>query len=223
MRDPVRRCQTYVAFFAGICGAMALALPLCAAPKPAIRFEANAVVGERITAGGAATWFSIAHEPQPYHLRLRERATSVRDDDRDGVVRLELNANVPPDSVWVLIDMTTGEYAVAQPAEGRIRLRKLPPPAMVKKGNGASAKFAQTYEFVNYWFIRPGVGAWFRQSEDGGEGDDDGKPDGKATVNLDAFSPVGDSPRAPNDFQRGDLVLVVDPVKLALFELRLDE
>lgn len=197
------------------------AAPLHAAPK--IRFETRTIVAERITPGATTVWFGLAHEPQPYQLRIREHARTIRDEDRDGIVRLELKTDVPPESVWVVADMTTGNFSVAEPEGGKIRIKPLPASALFRRGSHGKARVSQREGYVKFWVIRPGLGAWTQTIEDGGAGDDDRNANGDATAVLEAFVAVPDSPGPPDDFGRGDIVIALDPLTLRLFQMRVRE
>lgn len=196
---------TYVAF---------AATALQAAPM--IRFEARAIVVERLAHGATVTWFGIAHEPQAYHVRVREYAGTQEDSDRDGVVRIELPRDITPDSAWVVVDNTAGQWSLAQPSSGIIRVKPSLPPVFRRTGN--TAQIIKNDEYLKFWLVRPGRGAWVHTTEDGGSGDGDGLADGKATANVTQFTPVAGSPGPPTDLQRGDIVIVVDPWQLRVSE-----
>lgn len=216
-----RKLKSPSVFVASVCLLVAGAMKLSAAPKPNIRFEARAIVAQGIAAHGSVLLLGIAHEPQPYALRTREYALALHDDDGDGVVRLTLKGEVPSESVWVVVDMSSGEYSVAEPGNGKLHIKPLKAPQLVRRGSDRSAKVVADSEFVKFWIVRPGVGAWIRTVEDGGRGDADQGGDGKAAGRLDEFEPIGRAPAAPTDFQRDDIILAIDPVNLALAEVKL--
>ena len=215
-RPAVRRWSRRLPFFAAV---VAFPAFIIAAP-PKVRFDGRAVIAERITPGASTTWLAVVHEPQPYHVRVREYAKVVVDDDRDGIVRFELPATVAPESRWVVVDMASGEWASAEPGNGRTRMKPLSPPVIVRRGNGSAAALRQQNEYTKFWLIRPDHGAWVRTVEDGAGGDDDAAADGNTTARLEALTPVAGGPPPPDDFQRGDILIVVSPFDLKWFEMK---
>lgn len=187
------------------------------AAAPAVRFEARAIVVERLSHGTTVAWFGLAHEPQAYHMRVREYAGTVSDEDRDGVVRIELPRDISPGSLWVVADTTSGLLTVAQPSETTIRMKPLPPPVL-RRGTASAAQIEKDDEYLKFWLVRKGRGAWVHTAEDGGPGDSDGQPDGVTRARLSDFRPVANSPAPPADLERGDIVIVIDPWQLRLFE-----
>jgi hypothetical protein len=200
--------------FTSLIAAMAIALAISASPS--IRFEDRAIVVERLARGTSVAWFGIAHESQPYHLRVREYAGIETDADRDGTVRIELSRAISADSMWAVVDTTSGLSLVAQPDGGVVRLKPLRRPTFRRTGD--IAQIAESEPYLKFWLVRLGRGAWVHTSEDGGSGDGDGLPDGTATANVRDFTPVADSPGPPFELQRGDIVITVDPWQLRIFE-----
>jgi hypothetical protein len=197
-----------------------IAVPLHAA-TPKISFERRAVVADGITQGGDSVWFAVVHDPQAYHERTLEIATVVRDLDGDGIVRLELKRDFAPEAVWVVVDLATGKTAIQQPSGAKVHTRKLPEPLFVKANGTASAHVTLGYEFAHFWLVRPSVGAWTLTVEDGGRGDFDRSANGVTFGALAEFQPVDSALAPPADFLKDDLLFAIDPLQLAIAEIRL--
>lgn len=212
VRPPFRPSR----FLSGLLVIVAMAAGSAGA-APTIRFESRAIVVEHVTRGGTLRWFGIAHEPQAYHVRVREYAGASDDADRDGVVRIDLPRDVSPESLWVAVDTTTGQWSTAQPATAEIRSKPLPP-ARFRRGTAGRASIAGDEEYLKFWVVRTSRGSWVHTAEDGGRGDSDGVADGVTTAALSEFEPVAGSPDPPAELQRGDIVVVVDPWQLRIFE-----
>lgn len=189
---------------------------------PQITFEADAIAA-RVTPGAKTAWLGIVREPTGYGVRVSEHAKIEVDTDGDGIVRYALAGASQLDSVWLVVDMTSGESALEGPSMPAHRRRTLPEAALHGRGNGVSAQVRGSHEVAMLWFVRPGVGAWYATSADGALSDGDNVPDGTSTAVLASLHAVGDSPEAPDDFVREDIVVVVDPFTLTVSEARIKE
>lgn len=199
-------------------------LPLAAAgmeaqsaPPLRLRFEPQAVVAEGISPGNAAVFFSIAREVSGYATTTVHRQDVLADSDADGIVRFELDREVPFKSVWFAVDLATGQLAVAAP-EG-FPLREVPFPARAIPALLNRVDLQRP--LVEIVLVRPAVGAWAVRAGDGGDNDDDGEADGTLRAALSALTPLGDSPPPPERLSRNDLLLVLDPQRLDYLIARL--
>jgi hypothetical protein len=187
-------------------------LPLMA--QPVLSFQSREVVASQLTPGSKAAWFAISHDPQPYRRRISMLANVNRDDDRDGSSHFAVDA-VSNESVWIAVDLTSGQLAVASPR-----------PELVQRSSerlapGQIAKIARAGDFLSWFLVRPGAGAWSLTTEDSGIDDADLTNDGKVTLTLARMQPIGDSPAAPHELRAGDILLVVDPHSFAVVDYRL--
>lgn len=205
--------------FAVLAFLIAVSLPALAKNGVTITFEETAVVA-RVTPGASTAWFSIAHEYDSTGLRVMNGSFILADDDRDGVVRLPLHRQASATSFWMVVDMSSGDHAIESPGPAPVRRRQLPPAAIHAKGNGGKARVLQDYAAVTLFVARPGVGAWVGRVKDGSDDDGDGLLDGSATVLFEKLKPVGNSPPAPEDFQRDDVVAFVEPLTLSIVDGR---
>jgi hypothetical protein len=188
---------------------------------PTITFEEQAVVAA-VTPGASTAWYAVVHEWDGYRLRVVDRATVYTDTDNDGVIRLTLDEPLFPDAVWMVVDLSTGDYAVAAPAGIPLHRLTLPQEAMTWASGNTSAKLVRPQESMIVWLVRPGVGAWCAVIDDGTESDGDTALDGYVSAVADALQPVGSSPAAPTDFLDGDILAAVAPRTLQLADVRID-
>lgn len=203
-----------------------LALVFLAAPglaKDAVTIEFDGpVVVARVTPGASTAWFSVAHEYPNVGMKLIPRALILSDEDSDGEVRLTLDRAPSRMSFWMVVDMSSGEHAIASPENGLLlRREQLPPGALHARGEGKTARMLHQYSRMIICVVRPGKGAWFGKLRDGMPGDGDGTVNGRVLASLDTLAPIGDSPSAPDDFLRGDIVAFADPISLTVFDGRI--
>lgn len=205
-----------------------LILPILAASAaaPSSAAELTAHLEERsLAVSGVAPGADVALL-SVWRERIRDVATRIvhlselaSDDDSDGAVRFELEEDPPTASVWVVVDVTSGESAILAPEGYPIR-------QIESEGRGigrALGRLVVAREDLLVLAVRPGVGAWSLAISDGGREDDDGEPDGRASARLAALQPLGDSPPAPNGgFDPGDVVAVIDANTMSVAALRID-
>lgn len=191
--------------------ALLAGFPLLA--QPVLSFQQSEVVASQITPGAKAAVFAISHDPQPYQRRISTHASVLADDDRDGVTRYA--TEVANESIWIAVDVSSGAVAVSSPAPELVRRSSEP------LAPGQLKKIARAHEYLAWFLVRPGSGAWTLTIEDSGLEDDDFADDGKVTLALERMQAIGDSPSAPHELRAGDVLVAVDPDTLAVLDLRL--
>jgi hypothetical protein len=196
---------------------LCLSLPMAA--KQLIAFEANAIAAP-VVPGGKAVIFGLAREARADHVRIIDYARILEDDDRDGIVRLPLERPAPRESLWLVVDLTTGESTIVAPPGARLLRKPLPPSALMARGNSRAARALHLDQHVLFWLIRPGTGAWASMIDDGSPADGDAAYDGHASVLLDELQPIGISPPAPPELRGGDIFAIVVPDTLEIFDTK---
>lgn len=199
-----------------------------AVPKPPeISFQPRSVVVDGITAQGQVVWYSVAREVAEDDVATLVRRSGVRaDEDGDGKVSWDLEADVPLRSIWVAVDLATGRLAVATP-EG-YPLRRV---GWRGRGLGRDDARADRVEdlrtYADVLLVRPGEGAWRLTAGDGSELDEDGAADGKLAVALDRMRPLegvegsegtvkAGEAAPPSRFSPKDVVVLIDPNRMEL-------
>jgi hypothetical protein len=132
---------------------------------------------------------------------------------------------VPPRSVWAVVDLTTGDYALAAPQGSDLRQVDAP-----SRGLGAAARFLdQDGRYLDVLLIRPesgpdgveAAGLWGLRVGDGGEQDADGVADSRISLAFAELWPLADSPPAPEALAPKDVLLGVDPENLQIYAVQL--
>jgi hypothetical protein len=200
------------------CTGILLLFVLPASAKTAITFEETAVVA-RVTPGANTAWFAIVHDRDGYRPRIVNRAFLLEDGDGDGVVRFHVERAALP-ALWMVVDLTSGDHAIGNPQQDKLRRRQLPPAALRAPSSAGSAHVFRRMTSAVLWVARPGVGAWVSFVEDGSEQDADHSFDGNVTAAIEKMVPLGASPHAPGDLLRNDIVAIVDPYALDVFDTR---
>jgi hypothetical protein len=188
--------------------------------KPGITFEAEAVVASGLTPGNPVVWFGVERRVDPDFSTQVVRHTEVATAAADGTARFALGREVAVRSVWIAVDQTRGEFAVAAP-DG-YRIAKPPKPA-TRLGTGEGNRpdqFLDERPYLMGLVVRPGEGAWVFAGGDGGERDEDHESDGRLSFALDGFEPLPGSPEAPARVRGEDLWFVVDPRRMEITVLR---
>ena len=172
-------------------------------------FGDSAVTVSGATPGGQVAWVAASHERPRVHVSLVRREGILADDDGDGQVTIALGRPVPAHSVWVAIDLATGQVASGAPP-GRPDRRVAFPVAAGSPGLVGARTLSDRRELVAFLVARPGVGAWVRTCGEGADGDSDGSPDGSLTVAVAGLLPVGASGSAPQTLEPADVVVGLD-------------
>jgi hypothetical protein len=194
-------------------------LPRLATAEPVLSFEDQAVVVSDVTPKGQVVWFSVAKQIEGYMAHFVRREEILPDTDGNGSVRFELDRTVPLQSIWVAVDLATGEAAVATPEGYPLRDASAPP----GRGRGEPGRpdwVEEGREILEILLVRPGQGAWGLTVGDGGANDDDSHGDGRITAALARLRSLGACPGPPERFQPKDLVFAIDLDRMELLAER---
>lgn len=198
-----------------------LTFPAALLAEPAISFEEGAVKATGVTPSAKVVFFSVAREGQGYRTRAVPRDEMVQDADGDGVVRLDLGAAVPFRSIWAVVDLTSGVFAVASPAGYTPTEIEFPLAGLRGRGNGRPDRLDDRRYSLEALVARPGQGAWRLSLGDGDPDDEDGASNGRIEWAVAKGRPVKGDPPAPLDFSPGDVVIGIDPVRMEIYAARL--
>lgn len=179
-----------------------------------LTLESDALVVSSLSPGDTVALLSLSRQMFHSIVRSERRDEWLEDEDLDGEVRLPLESPAPEQSVWLAVNVTSGEWAmtVGAPETGG-------PLVVADAGDVFSGSaFSQAGTFFELLVVRPGTGpdagAWGGALADGTALDADGELNRSIGVSPSALTAVGSSPTPPGDFQPGDIVAVVDPATL---------
>jgi hypothetical protein len=183
---------------------------LAAAAPPEVRFAVSEVSVTGATPGGRVVVWWLAQGVSGYTRWQSRQGEVVVDADGDGAVTVAPPRGVPEQSLWVVVDLASGEVALASPLAGP--LREVEPPPGVAGGLVGRGELEEERRRLEVLVVRPGVdeeaGAWSGGLDDGGPGDGDGTRDGRARARLAGLVPVAaDGAAAPSAFRAGDVVV----------------
>jgi hypothetical protein len=182
-----------------------------ASGAPVVEAAGSALVIRNITPGSSVALLGVAREPAYYMAHMVVRRELLADEDRDGTVQYPLPNGVAFQSIWIAIDVASGETTTFSP-DGYVPLE------MHERGAGRS-KSVEAIEntldigraVVELVVVRPGHGAWFATPRDGGAADRNGRD---RNIRLDPAKMKargGTHGDAPHALQNGDVVAVIDP------------
>jgi hypothetical protein len=185
------------------------------AGPPRLSFETSAVVASGLTPSKSVIWFGVE-----YGLDA-EFSADIRQHDgvgmaaADGTARLDLDQPLAPRSIWVAVDLDSGQYVVAG-ANGYRILKPDTVASRVAGGGQASDALVDQRQYLIGVAVRPGVGAWSFAGGDGGPRDQDGASDGHLSFAVNQFDPLDGSPAAPDTVAANDLWFVIDPLTMEI-------
>lgn len=171
----------------------------------------DALVASEATAKGKVVFLGITREIAPDDVaEIRRRLEVLADEDGDGQVTYKLDQPVAQRSMWVAVDLATGDFDTTAPEGFRLRKVNWRGRGLKNRPDGRDS-VEDVRAFAEVLVVRPGTGAWILRLGDGGPDDADGSPDGRLEAALDSMTPLADSPEPPQRFQRDDVVVLMDP------------
>lgn len=194
--------------------------PAADAATPTVRFEARSVALTGLTPSGSVAWTSVSREPRGYSTLTASRSGAATADAL-GEATIELDGDVATASVWVVVDLEQGGFAVAAPQGTSFREVGFDGRSVVANPEGKLNRLVHTRPYIELFLARPGVGAWVMAAGEGAEGDDDGEQDGSLRTTLASMQPLAASPPPPDELAAGDVLVMVDPRTLEYYAVEL--
>jgi hypothetical protein len=168
-----------------------------------------------VAPGGSLVLFGVAREPlsnrTPVVPAVVIRAEILEDEDRDGIVQLDLPGKVPVMGMWSAVDLSTGANLLF-PSPGFQPRRIAIGPELVRADEaGDLRKIEWPFGQMDVLVVRPGWGAW-RQFAAKTSAQDENRSNGTISLRIDAsdMTPIGDSAPGPGAMQPGDIVAIFD-------------
>lgn len=180
------------------------------------------VVIRGLTPGGVGIVFGGARQRRDYVLYTRWQQ-ALTDDDRDGVVELEVAAGVPFESVWIAVDQTSGRMAVAVPPDSSFEALAFPRSVLRKNAEGVLDRYESARGAVDLLIVRPHVGAWVAYAADGEPGDSDEQRNGRTTVVFGETRALAGRAPAPQRLTPHDVVVAIDVRRLQYYLMEIAE
>ena len=179
-----------------------------------ISFTESAMRASGVSQGGDAIVFACTIGRYSGFQKLGRHAEVIHDADRDGAIELTI-AKPTISSLWVVVDFTTGAYAVAAPPGLEVRSMNVPEHGW-KKGR---EHFDLRRDYLEVLVVRPGEGAWTLSASEGGANDDDGNLNSVLRARLASMQRLHGADTAPRPpvIVPKDLLVVIDPHYLDYF------
>ncbi|HEX4954533.1 MAG TPA: hypothetical protein VF017_14165 [Thermoanaerobaculia bacterium] len=182
---------------------------------PTLTFATPNVVLSGLSPGGSAILLALSRDTDEGIAIVKPVDEALADGDSDGVVTLDLGGDPVLRSIWVGIDLATGDGAVATPPEFPLAYLADPLVSLDVKPTGDEVRVARLY--VQAWWVRPGVGAWGLAQGDGGALDQTVDGDGQVAMQISTMEAVGGTPPPGESAAAGDWVVVIDPRTMELY------
>ncbi len=188
-----------------------------------ITIAKQTITASGLSPGSTAVFFGIAQVPIPhaYMSHVQRWAVTVDDVDKKGSVTLDLRQDIPPASVWAVVDLLNAHYGVMNgPGMG---LREILLDNPLRKGPSQSVdRFAFTHGYLDLLYVHPGLGAWTWSALAGTTADNRG-PNGSTIVSLADGKPVGQPAQKPPSFLPGGILVAVDFIHLEIAVVSVDQ
>jgi hypothetical protein len=191
--------------------------------KLSITLAKRAITVSGLSPGSTAVFFGVGQVaiPRAYMNQVRRWAVTVEDTDHKGTVTFDLQQDVPPASVWAVIDLRNAHYAtISGPG---IQAREIALDNPLRKGKSLSAdRFAFDHGYLDLLYVHPGLGSW-TWSAIGGSTRDNGGPNNSTIVSLSDGKAVGQSGSKPASFAPGGILVAVDFVRIEIAVVHVDQ
>ena len=195
---------------------LVLVAAVAANAQPVVTFEKDRVVATGVTRGGNVLWFAQAHERPAVYVRLVNRTKVMADANGDGRVEYPLLNEVAIRSVWVAVDLATGEAGIGRPAGVDPAVRPFTS-GMLKERGEAATVIDMPQPSVEFLLVRPGVGYWRDTRGDGNPGCGVPRTAGHSAICLGELKPASEALPKVTSLAPGDVLLAIDQLDLACY------
>lgn len=206
MAKGIRTCTSAVAPFATLV-VVVLSCLAAAAPAAAVTatFTPKTISVAGLSAAGRVFICGYGSKTPLSGIEAWSRQASIVRSTAAGTADISIEA--PPldlDSIWLIVDLSSGAYLVTAPPGGRPRQMTASPLVAADRRGVAFLRPG-----IDAMIVRPPLGAWSANAVDGRTSDADGRNDGRVTLGLGALTPIGDTPHGPDVLVPGDLVFAI--------------
>jgi hypothetical protein len=182
-----------------------------------VKFGQNTVQVSGVSPHGSVVINAALHESTGrMYARLNELTQVVSDDDGDGIVTFDLGHPISPRSLWVIVDVTSGTYAIAAPPGSPVIVARHAPMLLQKTDLDAADQIAADHVAMSVLWVRSGPSGtvWRVRAADGGATDEDHHNNGSAVVSTVAFTAIVGHDQPPKKLKKDDLIIVLDPFEM---------
>lgn len=222
----VVRALAAVTFVGVLAGGSATAAPAlrpfgsaATLPPLVVSLGAQGVHIEGVTSGGQVALVGRMREASREMLVRMTEVHELLRDAGSGAVDYDLGRPLPFRSIWAVVDVATGRYAVVTPPG--FERQEVPFPATVVKNTPAGDiddELLNDRFVLDMLWVHPGEnnqgGAWFARVADGGATDLDAKNDGKTLSGTSQFRALGNGDAPPKKIKKGDILVMIDPFEM---------
>ena len=202
---------------------LTLFLPEAASAQLSMSFGANEVTVSGITKGGEAALVSMSKDVENWMAKVSSFSVVLSDTDGDGSETYELTSPLVKRSLWVAVDVTSGESIVVSPGLTGTQAKIDPGEAIQQGVGGLYNILADKRTVLDLTVVRPRGGAWRIQAWDGGSNDLDGEANGVIEIDAQVMTPMRAGGAALIDFRAGDVLLGLDYSNLEFYAVAVTE
>jgi hypothetical protein len=179
-----------------------------------VDFSDGAVTASHITIGGSVAFLGISREPAPTTPPMIRNVTLTEvivDEDRDGVVRLDLGSTDRKVGIWAVVDVESGSYAVGPTPGYDVENVGLDARGLKRDNAGQLRKFEWPLSEMEILLVRPGVGAWYLYAAKHGPDDEQKDSPDALRIDVEKMSPLGGASEKAKGLRNGDVLAIIDP------------
>jgi hypothetical protein len=208
----------------GFAAVLSIVGPAMADPGLTVTLGAHTVSASGLSPGSSAVFFAVLHEPIPgaYMNRVSRLAKVLVDDDRDGVVTLDLGRPIPAISIWAVVEPQNGHYGITTGGRFAVTTISIAPDALRKGAGGVIDRIAFDHASLDLLYVHPGKGAWTWSAMDGDPATDADLQNGITAVSLSKARPVGGGAQGITDLALGGTLVAIDPDRMEIGTVHID-
>jgi hypothetical protein len=154
--------------------------------------------------------------------RVSRLARVIVDDDRDGVVTLDLGRPIPAISTWAVVEPQNGRFGIATGGRFALTMVSIPPDALRNGAGGVIDRIAFDHASLDLLYVHPGKGVWTWSAMDGDPATDADGQYGVTAVSLSKARPVGGGAQGITDLALGGTLVAIDPDRLEIAIAHID-
>ncbi|HEX4954628.1 MAG TPA: hypothetical protein VF017_14650 [Thermoanaerobaculia bacterium] len=197
---------------------LALGLTIPASAGVLIRWAGSTITVDQMPPGSSVALVGAARVEHAYHGVTHTFQGVAIDANEDGSATWDAGFPLPFKTVVVGVVVGSGEGAVATLGGFEAPVRKFPAGSYTEGHGEQLATLTVPRPWALILMVRPAIGAWAVNVQEGAAGSPDQGADGQAQVEWTGWTTLAGSTPLPGSLAAGDTVLALAPEWLEVWE-----
>lgn len=186
--------------------------PGVAADVLQLSFDDGTIAVRGATTSGPIVLIGVGQRSTRYFTTIFDRVVLLDGSNAENPFAIRLDRDIPRTSVWVAVDLQTGQSTLAAPEGFSVPEAQMPLHDISPNATWLELELP----IVNLLLVRPDAGAWTLYVGDGGVSDADGVQNGVIRITPSSMRNVASDEPDLERLATDDILIAIDPNRLTV-------